>query len=421
MNKLVYVAVLTLLLPTMSIYGQVTLEECQQKAQQNYPLVKQYSLIEKSKDYTLSNAGKGYLPQLSLSAKASYQSDVTEIPIKLPGMEIDGLRKDQYLATLELNQVIWDGGSIHAQKTIAKANSGVENKKLDVDMYALNDRVNQLFFGILLMDAQLEQNTLFQQELQRNHLQVSAYVENGIANQADLDAVKVEQLNTIQKRCEMEASRKAYREMLSAMIGMRLNENTTFVEPGNKQSLVSNEINRPELSLFAEQDVLLNAQYRQLQAKNLPKLGLFVQGSYGNPGLNMLKNEFAPYYIAGVRLSWNFGNLYTKKNESRLIDINRDNIKVQKETFLFNTNLQVTQGNTEVEKLMQLMKEDNEIIRLRGSIKASAEAKVANGTLTVTEMLREVTAEDQAKQNKSLHKVQLLMAIYNLKNITNNP
>ena len=420
MNKLIYAITLTLLSP-LSIYGQLTLEECQQKAQQNYPLVQQYNLIEQSKEYNLSNVGKGYLPQLSLSAKASYQSDVTEIPIKIPGIDIDGLRKDQYQATLELNQVIWDGGTIRAQKTLSKANSNVERKKLDVNMYELNDRVNQLYFGILLLDAQLVQNDLFQKELQRNYGQVNSYVENGIANQADLDAVKVEQLNTVQKKSEMEASRKAYREMLAAMIGMKLDDTTTLAKPEEESLLVSKEINRPELSLFAEQDALLNAQYQQLQAKNLPKLGLFAQGSYGNPGLNMLKNEFSPYYIAGVRLSWNLGNLYTKKNETRLIDVNRNDIKVQKETFLFNTNLQVTQGNNEVEKLMKLMKEDDEIIHLRGNIKTSAEAKVANGTLTVIEMLREVTAEDQAKQNKSLHEIQLLMAIYNLKNITNQP
>lgn len=420
MNKLVYATALAFLIPALS-YGQLTLEECRQKAQLNYPLVKQYNLIDMSKEYNLSNAGKGYLPQLSLSAKASYQSDVTEIPVKFPGIEIDGMRKDQYLASLELNQVIWDGGNIQAQKTMTKANANVETRKLDVDMYALNERVNQLFFGILLMDAQLKQNELFQAELQRNYQQVAAYIENGIANQADLDAVKVEQLNTIQKKSEMEATRKAYREMLSAMIGMKLDATVSLIKPENMTPLISGEISRPELSLFAEQDAQLNAQHQLLQAKNLPKLGLFMQGSYGNPGLNMLKNEFTPYYIAGIRLSWNFGNLYTKKNENRLIDANRNNVKVQKETFLFNTNLQLTQQNNEVEKLMKLMKEDDEIIRLRGSIKTSAEAKVANGTLTVTEMLREVTAEDQAKQNKSLHEIQLLMAIYNLKNITNHP
>lgn len=400
------------------VYGQLTIEQCQKMAQENYPLVKQYSLIEKSKDYNLANANKGYLPQLTFSAKATYQSAVTEIPVQIPGITIDGVRKDQYQAVLELNQTIWDGGTIRSQKNIVRAESEIEAKQTEVSLYQLNERINQLFFGILLMDEQLQQNELLQNELERNYRQVSAYIKNGVANQADLDAVKVEQLNASQKKDELEATRQAYIQMLSLMIGEPLKgklqkPDMNLLEKGNGNQ-------RPELSLFAAQEARLAAQKQLLQAKNLPKFGLFVQGAYGNPGLNMLKNQFTPYYIAGIRFSWNFGNLYTKKNENRQINLNRNNIHVQKETFLFNTNLEITQSNNEIEKLKKIMKNDEEMILLRTNIRRSAEAKVANGTLTVTEMLREVTAENQAKLNKSLHEIQLLTALYKLKNITNN-
>ena len=177
---------------------ELTLEECQQQAREHYPLIKRYGLIEKTKEYNISNANKGYLPQLSLSAKASYQSEVTEIPFDLPGIDIRGMRKDQYQAMLQLDQVVWDGGNIHAQKTVTRAASEADKQKLEVDMYAINERVNQLFFGILLLEEQLNQNQSMQEELQRNYDNVKAYMANGIANQADLDAVKVEQLNTIQ-------------------------------------------------------------------------------------------------------------------------------------------------------------------------------------------------------------------------------
>ena len=420
MKKVIQTVIAILFCPLSVLYGQLTIEKCQQLAQENYPLVKQYGLIEKSKEYSLSNANKGYLPQLSLSGKISYQSDVTELPIKIPNVDIDGMRKDQYQAVLELNQTIWDGGAIKTQKRMVRAGAEVDATKLEVDLYQINDRINQLFFGILLMDAQLKQNNLLQDELQRSYHQVAAYVENGIANQADLDAVKVEQLNAIQRKNEMEVTQKAYCEMLSAMIGTKVDNSQQLVKPKADALLSSYEIKRPELNLFEKQDAQLDIQKQMLQAKNMPKFGLFVQGAYANPGLNMLKNEFTPYYIAGVRLSWNFGNLYTKKTESKQIEINRNSINVQRETFLFNTNLEMTQNNNEIEKLTRLMKDDNEIIKLRTNIRNSAEAKVANGTLTVIEMLREVTAEDQAKQNKALHEVQLLMAIYNLKNTTNN-
>ena len=383
-------------------------------------------LIEKTKEYNISNADKGYLPQVSLSAKASYQSDVTEIPVDLPGIDIRGIRKDQYQAMLQLDQVVWDGGNIRARKEVTRATSEVDKQKLEVDMYAINERVNQLFFGILLLKEQLKQNQLMQEELQRNYDNVAAYVKNGIANQADLDAVKVEQLNNIQQRHTLEATYRAYSEMLKIMINhpTPLTGNT-LKKPDVNALLYKGEaysaefIRRPELNLFAAQNQQLEAQRKQLTAKNLPRLGIFVQGAYGNPGLNMLKNEFSAYYVAGVRLSWNFSNLYTRKNESRQLILNQQDVNVQKETFLFNTHLEITQNNSEIKKLTELMKNDEEIITLRNNIKKSAQAKVANGTLTVTEMLREVTAENIARQNKILHEIQLLSAIYELKYTTN--
>ncbi len=265
-----------------------------------------------------------------------------------------------------------------------------------------------------------------QEELQRNYDNVAAYVKNGIANQADLDAVKVEQLNNIQQRHTLEATYRAYGEMLKIMINhpTPLTENTLKKPDVNtllyKGEVYSTEfIRRPELNLFAAQNQQLEAQRKQLTAKNLPRLDLFVQGAYGNPGLNMLKNEFSAYYVAGVRLSWNFGNLYTRKNESRQLILNQQDVNVQKETFLFNTHLEITQNNSEIKKLTELMKNDEEIITLRNNIKKSAQAKVANGTLTVTEMLREVTAENIAMQDKIMHEIQLLSAIYELKYTTN--
>lgn len=402
-------------------YGQLSIDDCYKKAQANYPLVKQYNLLEQAKEYNLANANKGYLPQFTLSAKASYQSEVTKIPISLPNMQIKGLNKDQYQSVVEVNQTIWDGGVIRNQKKITEAGSALEKQKLDVDLYAINERVNQLFFGILLLDEQIKQNTLLQDELKRNHAQITSYVSNGIANQADLDAVKVNQLNTLQRKVELEATRKAFREMLAALIGEPIKEGDYLIKPSAvEETSLSTTVNRPELRLFEAQNQLFETQKSMINAKNLPKLGLFVQGGYSNPALNMLKSEFSPYYVAGARLSWNFGGLYTKKNEKKLLENSQQNVAVQKETFLFNTNMKMTQQNNEIDKMKQLMRDDDEIIRLRRNIKKAAEVKVENGTLSVTELLREINSEDQAKQNKVLHEIQLLMSIYNYKNTTNN-
>lgn len=403
------------------MYAQLTLEECQQKTQENYPLVRQYGLIEKTKEYNLSNALKGNLPQFALSAKATYQSDVTELPVKIPGVDIKAQPKDQYQVMLEVRQNLWDGGEIRSQKELVKAASDVDRERLNVDMYTLNERVNQLYFGILLLDEQLIQNQLLQDDLMRSHEQITAYVANGVANQSDLDAVRVNQLDARQKRIELSTSRQAYLKMLSQMIGDELKEDIGLVKPLDDGVLTAgNVIKRPELTWFEAQGNRLQTQEESLTVRSLPRFNLFVQGAYGNPGLNMLKNEFTPFYIAGVRMSWNFGSLYTLRDDKKIIANSRRQLESNRDVFLFNTRLEVTQQNTAITSMRKQMQDDDEIIKLRTNIRQAAEAKVANGTLTVTEMLREITAENMARQTKALHEIQLLMNIYELKYTTNN-
>ena len=402
----------------MTAQAQLTLEECYRAARENYPLVRQLGLIERTEEFTLSNAAKGYLPQLSFSGKASYQSDVTKIPFSIPGIE-PGMDNDQYQLVLELNQTIWDGGAIRRRKDEIRAGTDVRKQQVEVSLYALNERVNQLFFGILLLDAQLEQNALLQAQLERNHAQVAACLEQGVASAADLDAVSVEQLNARQTAGELKVRRKAYAEVLGWLTGKeRLEEAELAVPSGELSDLRQNR--RPELELYASQRGELAAQEKSLTARYMPRLGLFAQGAYGDPGLNMLKGGFEPYYLAGVRLSWSIGDLYTRKNDKSLLAVRRNDLDVQEQTFLFNNRMEVTQYRREVERLDTLMKNDEELIRLRENIRRAAEAKVQNGTLTVTEMLREVTAEDLARQARALHRIQRLQALYDMKYATNN-
>ncbi|MFV0328696.1 MAG: TolC family protein [Dysgonomonas sp.] len=420
MKKYLFI-ILLIILPVFGFsQNLLTIEQCQQMAKENYPLIKRYALIDKSKEYNLSNAGKGYLPQFSLTAKASYQSEVTKIPVDIPGMDIPGMSKDQYSATVDVTQTIWDGGVISSKKDITKSASLVEQKQLDVDMYSINDRVNQLFFGILLIDAKIKQNDLLQAELQRNHSLITSYIENGVANQADLDAVKVEQLKAVQTKTQLLSNKKSYLEMLSTLIGEPLTEKTILQKPKGEDLIVLRQINRPEMELFDAQLNNLETQRRSIKAGYMPKLGLYLTGGYGKPGLNMLENEFSAYYIGGVRLSWNFGSLYTKKNDQKLIDVNQDNIMTQRETFLFNTNIETSQEQNEINKNRDLLKYDDEIITLRNNVKKAAEVKVANGILTVTDLMQEITAEDMARQDKIQHEIELLLSIYNLKFTTNN-
>ena len=412
---------LTLLLVTTTARAQLTLEECRRSAQENYPLVRRYELIEKAREYDLSNAGKGYLPQFSLSGKATWQSDITKLPVSLPGVDVKTAPKDQYQLMLEVQQTLWDGGDVRNRKRITHASSEVEMEKQHVDMYALNDRVNQLFFGILLIDERLQQNRLLQDDLQRTHQQVAHYMANGIAAQSDLDAISVEQLNVKQQRIDLEMSRGAYLSMLSAFIGRELSPETQLVKPVSEEPAGGVEIlnDRPELRWFSAQEQQLSVQTAALNTRLMPRLGVFVQGAYGNPGLNMLKDDFGAYCMAGVRMSWNFGSLYTLKNDRRRLDTNRRQVETSREVFLFNTRLEATQQDANILSMRRQMADDDEIIRLRSNIRRAAGAKVENGTLTVTDLLREITNESLARQTKALHEVQLLMSVWQLKHTLN--
>ncbi|HPR59621.1 MAG TPA: TolC family protein, partial [Prolixibacteraceae bacterium] len=387
--------------------AQISLSECQQKARDNYPMVKQFGIIEQTAQYNISNANKAYLPQVSISAKASYQSDVTQIPESLEqilsqmsgrAVSFPGLSQDQYQAVIEATQLIYDGGAIRAQKEITKAATEIDQQKVEVELYALNERVNQVFFGILFIEEQLKQTEILKSELQTNYNKIESGIKNGVANQADLDVLKVEQLNVIQRETELKSTRKAYLLILGALIVQKLDEQTTLVKPDLDLSVLNKQGNlRPELMLFDAQNKLYDSQKMLINAGNMPRIGAFIQGGYGQPGLNMFADGFSPFYIGGLRLSWALSGFYSQKNNIAKLELGKNAVDVQRETFLFNTNMKVNQQKTEIEKLQSLMVNDEEIIQLRTRIKTAALAKVENGTLTSTDLVRELNAETQAK------------------------
>ena len=416
--KLLMMAMLLLL--AIGAKGQVvTLDECQTMARDNYPAMARFSIIEQSKNYTLANANRAYLPQLSLEGKATYQSDVITIPLDMPGVEIPTPDKDQYQIVAQANQIIWDGGKIAANKEMIKAGAEAEKKELETELYTLRERVNGLYFGILLMQEQLKLQGVLEDELQRSYERVSSYIDNGIANEADLSSVKIEQLKAKQQRIDMESAQGAYLQMLAILTGAELSSETEFVKPPVEPQSSLVKINRPELDLFMAQEATIDAQTRGLKSGVMPVIGAFAQGGYGKPGLNMLQNEFDAFFLGGVKLSWNIGNLYTLKNSIKTNELKKLSIDTQRDTFMHNLNMQISQQQNEIDKYRKTMEDDEEIIRLQQLIKDAAEAKVENGTMTVSDMLKELTALDMAKQAKLLHEVQHINSIYKLKNTTN--
>lgn len=397
---------------------RLSLEECYSLTRQNYPLVKQLELISKTAAYSVENAAKGYLPQFNISGQASYQSDVTKIPIQIPGMNVPQLSKDQYRLSAEGTQVLFDGGVIRQQKEAINTNALVENQKLEVELYKLKERVNQLFFGVLLIDAQLKQNELLAKDIQLGIDRAKANVANGIAFKSSLNILKAELLKVNQKNIEQKFTRKGYIEVLSLFVHKILTEDIVLQKP--EQPVVQTEIHRPELNLYKQQRNSLDVKERAIAARNLPKFNLFLQGGIGKPGLNMLNNSMESFAISGLRMSWPLSGFYTSKKERAIIDINRKEIDLQKESFLLNTNFVVKQQDSEIDKQTNLLNSDDEIIALRASIKETSAAQLENGVINTSDYLREVNAEDQARQGKIMHQIQLLMAQYSKQTTTGN-
>lgn len=395
--------------------AQVTLEQCMELARRNYPQIRQLNLIEEAAEYDIANVSKSWLPQLTISGKASYQSDVVEMPFEIPGFSFD-LPHDQYSVVGELSQTIWDGGTSKSQKELYSAGAEVQKSQLEVSVYSINDRVVQVYLGILLIDAQLRQNDILERSLERNAGQVQACIDNGTAYRADLDMVRVSMLNCEQQKEGLLSDRAAYLEMLERLTGTSL-EGQELVEPDCDAACPdAAAVTRPELALYDAQRRQNEAQLRQLDSKILPKFNLSLQGGIGRPGLNMLDSSFQPYYTAGIRMSWDLGALYTRRDEKQKLDVQLRTIESDRETFLFNTGISALQLRSSIDKARRLLDKDGEIIALQESIRAAGEEQYRNGTISMTDLMKRIDDEYDARVAESIHRIQLLMAVYDYKN-----
>jgi outer membrane protein TolC len=403
------------------LYAQsqsLSLQKAYELAQQNYPLIKQRELIKQTSEYSEENLGKGFLPQINLSGQATYQSAVTQVKLPAPGIFIEPLSKDQYRILGDVNQLIYDGGVIKQQKGIQYLSDEVEQQKIEVELYKLKERINQIFLGVLFLDEQLKQVDLVRSDLNNGITRVEAQVNNGVALKSNLNVLKAELLKTDQRAIEIKSSRKGYIDVLSLFINQSLPENIKLEKPTVAGSVLSNDIQRPELKLYSTQEKLLGGQYKVIGSRNKPKASLFFQGGYGRPSLNLFTNDFDFFYTTGLRLNWSIGGFYTEKREKKIIELNQKTIDIQKEVFLFNTNTQLKQQQSEFDKLQKLIATDNDIIDLRIKVKDAAKAQLENGVITANDYLREVNAEDQARQSLITHQIQLLQAQINYQTIS---
>ncbi len=396
----------------------ITIEQCYQWSRENYPLIKKQELIKKAEQYTTENALKGWLPQVNITAQATYQNDVTQFPVKLPNVNVEPLSKDQYKVYADVSQTIYDGGNIRNQKNLAKIQSEVQTIQTEVELDKLKERINQLYFGILQTNKQWTQLQFTKLDIKEGIKKAEAQLKNGVIFRSNLDVLKAELVKIEQKEIELQAIKQNFVQMLSYFIKKNIDENTQLETP--EKILLTKNNNRSELKLFDAQKQLLETQRKIINTKNTPKLGAFFQGGYGKPGFNMLKNEFDLFYIGGVRLNIPISGFYTQKNDLALLENQSQEIEIQRENFLFNQNFIEIQQRNDLEKIQNLIDKDNELIELRKNIKTASLAQLENGVINTNDYLREVTAEEQAILTKITHEIQYLLTQYNLKAQLNN-
>ena len=402
-----------------------TLEECQQAAEKNYPLIKQYGLIAKTTQLTVKNIQKGWLPQVTASAQATYQSAVTAWPGSMQsiyqqmGLNMKGLRKDQYKIGVDLQQTIYDGGAISSQRNIAQQEGKVQEAQTETNLYQVRRRVNEMYFSLLLLNEQIQLNEDVKTLLLSSEKKLSAMVKGGTAATSDLDNVRAERLSVEQQNENLKQQKQMLQRMLSVFCGLEVNDTQ---KPAPIQ-IASSVNNRPEMRLYNSQLELTEAKEKALDTQLRPKLGLFAQGFYGYPGLNMFEDmmnrKWSLNGIVGVKLSWNVSALYTYKNDKAKLNAQREMIENAREVFLFNTKLEEIQQSENISRYQTMMKSDDEIIVLRTNVRKVAESKLTHGIIDVISLLREINNENAAKTQQSIHEIDMLKEMYNLK-YTNN-
>ena len=402
-----------------------TLEECQQAAERNYPLIRQYDLIEKTTELTLANIQKGWLPQVSASAQATYQSDVVSFPDQMQalyqqvGIDMKGLTKDQYRVGIDVSQTIYDGGLISSQKAIAREQGKVQAAQNEVNIYNVRRRVNEMYFSLLMLDEQIQLNSDLQELLSGNERKLTSMVKGGTAAESDLNNVKAERLNAVQRATELESQKRMLQRMLSTFCGIEVKALSKPLR-GKNVSLLGEkgEMLRPELRLFDAQLRLADTQEKALDAALKPRLGVFAQGYYGYPGLNMFEDMMSRKWslngIIGARLTWNIGALYTRKNDKAKLQLQREVTESNRDVFLFNNNLEQIQQNENIARYQQLMADDEEIITLRSAVRKAAESKLSHGIIDVNDLVREINAENAARVQQSIHEIEMLKEMYDL-------
>jgi len=385
------------------------LQECYQLLEQNYPLVRQKTALAQRADLTQEAIRKKFLPSVNLNAQATWQSDVPHVPVAPPGSDIPMPNKDQYRATLDVSQLLYDGGAVRNSIDAENLNTQAEQQQVDVAIHQVKRRVNQAYFTVLLLQETEKLLELAEQNLATQLREVRSAIRNGTAIPSTADVLQAGILQTRQQRFENRADRETALQTLGDLIGVKIDTSTILQHPEVEVSY-DRPLTRPELSLYHAQQQYIDASSRIMGTTNAPKVSLFAQGGYGNPGLNLLDNTFQPFFMGGIRLSWTIFDWNITRDQRQAHLIRKELIDAERDAFELNTNTELKRQRAEIQKLIQLLRTDDEIITLRTRVARTARTQLQNGTITASEYLIEENALNESLISRSVHEIRLLQA-----------
>lgn len=415
MTRKIIFSLLALCLSAGAAAQSLTLKQCVDMARQHYPAARQYGIIELSRDYTMQNALKSRLPQVNIAAGALAFTDIADLNGAAQTMVGD--TKNYMLgASLTVTQSIYDGGKSSANKRTAAAQAEVEARQLDAQMYAVDQRVEDIYFGVLLLDAQLEQNALLTADLQNAKTTIESMISGGVANRGDLLQLMAEMERQAQQRDALTSSRAAYISMLALFIGQKLQADGVSLQLPSAPAMQSALSARPELAVYDAQDRLTDEQHRMLNVRLRPTFSFFGLATTHTNAVDLFHHSML---AGGVTLAWNIGALYTRRNDMRKLDLQRQATDSRRSTFSFNTRLETEQTDGSIAALRRQIAHDDTIVALRSDIRALADRKVKAGTQSTNDLISDINAVSLARSQRSLHQLQLLQVQYRRRHILN--
>jgi outer membrane protein TolC len=385
----------------------LTLAQCYELAQSQAPLRHQIALTD---GQTANNQARLSIqlrrPQVAVNGQGSYQSEVTRLPLDVPGIAVPTLSKDQYRLTLDASQTLCDGGATRRQQELEALAGQVSNQQVEVSLYRVRDQVNALFFGILLADENTRLRQALRADLTQRRQVLVARRANGVSTGQDLARLDAELVGLDQQLRDVAISRAGLLRQLGQLLGQPLTPETRLTAPTELPPAGP----RPELGLYERQRAQLAGQQKLNDARLVPRLSLFGQVGYGRPTLDFLRNDFHGYGQGGVRLTWALNNYYTRRQDRETLRLNQEAVGVQQAAFEQAQRVEAAGRQAAAERYRAQLETDDALIALREKIRITAAVQLDNGIIGFSDYFTEANHLTQAHLNQQLHRVQLLQA-----------